>query len=146
MIGARFAALKESRPHELLLRFLFGGTCTALAALIANRYGPSIGGLFLAFPAIFPAASSLIQAHEARRKKEAGLDGMERGRLAAGLDASGTAMGCTGLMAFAAVVWRLLPGRNPFVVIGAATVVWFVVSASVWRLRRTHFWRKRSHA
>ena len=34
---------------------------SAIAGMIAKRYGAEIGGLFLAFPAIFPASASLIE-------------------------------------------------------------------------------------
>jgi hypothetical protein len=77
------SSLSETKPHEYALRFLFGGSRTALAGLIAKGYGPEVGGLFLAFPAIFPAAASLIQNHEIRRKAEIGTDGVDRGRNAA---------------------------------------------------------------
>src|ERR1700749_102301 len=87
MIEFRPSALKESKPHEYLLRFLFGGACCVLAGLVAKRYGPEIGGLFLAFPAIFPAGASLIESHERRKKREIGKDGTNRGRMAAGSDA-----------------------------------------------------------
>jgi Protein of unknown function (DUF3147) len=52
------------------VRFLFGGICTVGAGLIARRYGPGIGGLFLAFPAIFPASATLIQTHEKEKKAQ----------------------------------------------------------------------------
>ena len=38
--------------------FFFGGLITAVAGVIAQRFGPIIGGLFLAFPAIFPASAT----------------------------------------------------------------------------------------
>jgi hypothetical protein len=60
VISIKLSALKESRPHENAARFLFGGACTVLAGLIAKRFGPAVGGLFLAFPAVFPAGASLI--------------------------------------------------------------------------------------
>jgi len=52
-----------------------GGGCTDFAGLVAKRYGPSIGGLFLVFPAIFPSGASLIENHEKRRKVKSGVDG-----------------------------------------------------------------------
>ena len=56
MIKMDFASLKETKPHEYALRFLFGGICTVLAVVIAKRYGPGFGGLFLAFlPSFQPA-------------------------------------------------------------------------------------------
>jgi Flp pilus assembly protein TadB len=58
IVQAKFAALKGIKPHEFALRFLFGGLVCVAAGLIAKEYGPAIGGLFLAFPAIFPRAQA----------------------------------------------------------------------------------------
>jgi Protein of unknown function (DUF3147) len=68
-------AIGESRWYEYLVRFAFGGTITALAGLVAKRYGPGIGGLFLAFPAIFPATATLLDKHERQKKERAGKGG-----------------------------------------------------------------------
>ena len=35
----------------------------------AKRYGPGVAGLFLAFPAIFPAGATLIEKHEKEKKR-----------------------------------------------------------------------------
>ena len=59
-IEINFAALGRSKWYEYLVRFAFGGIVTALAGIIAIRYGPGIGGLFLAFPAIFPGNCHLV--------------------------------------------------------------------------------------
>jgi hypothetical protein len=48
----------------------------------------SIGGLFLAFPAIFPASATLIEKHVRERKEKAGLPGARRGKEAAAFDAT----------------------------------------------------------
>jgi len=63
-IGFNPAGLREFKLHEVALRFFFGGFSTVFAALIAQRFGPVIGGLFLAFPAIFPAGATLIVTRE----------------------------------------------------------------------------------
>ncbi len=89
IVDVDFASLKSTKPHEYALRFLFGGIVTVTAGIIARRFGPGIGGLFLAFPAIFPASATLIENHEKQRKQQAGCDGTRRGRIAAGLDAAG---------------------------------------------------------
>jgi hypothetical protein len=81
------SSLGLSKWYEYVIRFVFGGTITALTGIIARRYGPEIGGLFLAFPAILPAAASLIEKHEKEKKERAGLHGTMRGRVAAGIDA-----------------------------------------------------------
>ena len=51
-----FWVLRRTRWYEYALRFLFGGGVTVAAGLIAKQYGPVFGGLFLAFPAVFPAS------------------------------------------------------------------------------------------
>ena len=79
------------------------------AGLIANKWGPGVGGLFLAFPAIFPSSATLVEKHEKQKKQQHGLDGTIRGREAAGLDAAGAAIGSIGLIALAVAVWRLMP-------------------------------------
>jgi hypothetical protein len=48
------SGLKQTRWHEYALRFAAGGITTVIAGVIAQKWGPAIGGLFLAFPAIFP--------------------------------------------------------------------------------------------
>lgn len=58
-IQINLPALGRSRWYEYLVRFAFGGAVTVLAGIIGQRYGPGIGGLFLAFPAIFPATASM---------------------------------------------------------------------------------------
>ena len=112
------------------------GGVYGLAGLIATRFGPGIGGLFLAFPAIFPAGASLIEDHEKKRKAEYGYDGMLRGRLAASVDAAGASLGCIGLMAFAVILWRCIPVHNAYWVISIATLVWMTLSGTLWALRR----------
>ena len=94
------SALRQTRWYEYLVRFVLGGVMTAVAGLIAARFGPVIGGLFLAFPAIFPASATLIEKHVRERKEKAGLPGARRGKEAAALDAVGAALGSFGLAAF----------------------------------------------
>jgi hypothetical protein len=136
LIEARLSALKESRPHEYILRFAFGGAATLLAGLIAEHFGPGLGGLFLAFPAIFPATATLIEAHEKKRMAKIGRDGTNRGRMAASIDAAGAALGCVGLAGFAIVVWLFLPQHRASLVMIAALSVWTALSISLWELRK----------
>ncbi|HTV16751.1 MAG TPA: DUF3147 family protein [Acidobacteriaceae bacterium] len=148
MIGVNLSGLRSTRPHEYAIRFVFGGSATVLAGFLAYKFGAGIGGLFLAFPAIFPASATLVSAHERERKHRVGLHGTERGRSAAAIDATGAALGSMGLLAFAFVVWRMLPGHNPWLVIGSATIVWIVVAFAFWKLRQLRHiairaWRRR---
>jgi hypothetical protein len=135
------SGLGRSRWYEYLVRFAFGGGVTAMPGIIAKRFGPEIGGLFLAFPAIFPATATLIEKHEKQKKERAGKSGTERGRRAAGVDAAGAAMGSIGLAAFALVVWLRLPASRTSIVLLGATLAWFVTSVSVWQVRET-LWRR----
>ena len=109
IVHAKFSALGESRWYEYLVRFVLGGLTTVVAGVVADLYGPQMGGLFLAFPAIFCASATLIEKHERQRKKERGVAGQRRGTDAAALDASGAALGGIGLAAFALAVWLLAP-------------------------------------
>jgi hypothetical protein len=95
-----------------------------------------IGGLFLAFPAIFPAGATLIEQHEVKRKREIGQDGRRRGREAAALDALGASFGAMGLAAFAVVLWRFLPEHSSWGALGLAVAAWLVVSGVLWILRK----------
>jgi uncharacterized membrane protein (GlpM family) len=135
-IEANFSSLKQTSLQEQLVRFVLGGAVTVAAGLIARRWGPVIGGLFLAFPAIFPAGATLIEQHEVKRKREIGHDGRRRGRLAAALDALGAAFGAAGLAAFAMVLWRFLPGHGLWAALGLAVAAWAVVSGTLWILRK----------
>jgi hypothetical protein len=136
---------RSSKWYQLLFRFLFGGTVTALTGWIAKRFGPEIGGLFLALPAILPATATLIQEREKEKKKRAGKNGDERGRSAAALDAAGAAMGSIGLIAFAIVVWLAIQRWPTYAVLLCATLTWFLVAVGVWGVRETLCRRIRAH-
>jgi hypothetical protein len=108
---------------------------TVIAGFIAARFGPVIGGLFLAFPAIFPASATLIEKHARERKEKAGLSGARRGREAAALDAAGAVLGSIGLAAFAVVIWLGIERSAPLALL-LATAVWLVVAIAAWLVRR----------
>jgi hypothetical protein len=133
-------ALHETNWHEFGSRFLFGGTATVITGLIARKFGPSVGGLFLAFPAIFPASASLVEKHERRKKERAGLNGTNRAKDAAAADAYGAGIGTIGLVLFAVVAWWLLPKFPSWAVLSGASLTWLGVSIIIWqickRLRR----------
>jgi hypothetical protein len=118
------------------VRFVFGGIVTVLAGLIARRYGPGVAGLFLAFPAIFPAGATLIEKQQREKKRRVGLDGTSRGRVAAGIDAIGAAMGTLGLIAFALLVWRFLPSHSSPAILTIAGLAWLAISVLAWLIRK----------
>jgi hypothetical protein len=78
----------------------------------------------------------LIEKHERRRKEKAGLRGERRGKQAAALDSAGTAIGSFGLLAFAVLIWDLLPVAATAWAFAGASAAWLVVSVSLWSTRR----------
>lgn len=129
------SALKQTRWYEYGVRFLLGGLATVLTGIVSSRFGVSVGGLFLALPAVFCASATLIESHERRAKEKAGLSGVRRGQQAAALDAAGAGLGSIGLAAFAAVFYVVVSTTaiGAFV---AAILVWAAVAVSAWWLRR----------
>ena len=111
-------ALRKTGIGEYAVRFLFGGAVAVGTGLVAERYGPVIGGLFLAFPAILPASLTLVERHD--------------GRSQAADDARGAALGSVGLAAFALVAWRSAGVAPAVVVLGLATFAWAAISVGVW--------------
>ena len=136
MVQIDLSTIRETRWYEYAARFFFGGLITAATGIIAEKLGPGIGGLSLAFPAIFPAGATLLEKHTKEKKRQAGLDGRKRARGAASLDAAGAAVGSLGMAGFALVVWRLLPNHRAYLVLAAAALTWFALAVTAWQLRR----------
>ena len=130
------SALGKTRWYELGVRFLFGGLITVIAGIIARKFGPVVGGLFLAFPAIFPSSATLIEKHERQRKERAGLHGATRGRKAAGVDAAGAAIGSIGLVIFALLAKVLMVGHSPWLTLASSTAGWLAASLLLWQIRK----------
>lgn len=129
------SSLREGRWYEYVIRFALGGAVTVFTGIISSRYGASVGGLFLALPAIFCASATLIEKHEIRRKREAGLGGERRGQEAAALDAAGAALGGLGMLAFAGVFWSLVEW-SVAAAFAAGSLAWLVVALAAWFVRR----------
>jgi hypothetical protein len=129
------SGLRRTRWYEYIVRFVFGGMVTVMAGLIAKKFGPEIGGLFLAFPSIFPASATLVEKHEMEKKEEKGLNGTERGIQAASVDAAGASIGTIGLAGFAVTVWLFITQYPPWIVLAAATGMWLTVSVTLWHVR-----------
>jgi hypothetical protein len=136
VVKLRLSALRESHWSGHLVRFVLGGLVTVFAGLVSKWAGPVVGGLFLAFPAIFPASATLVEKHERRKKREAGIAFTLRGRLSAALDARGAAIGSLALLGFAVVAWRLLPVWTPWSALSAAFLTWLTIAVGGWWLRR----------
>ena len=76
-VSARPRRLKQTKMHEYLMRFVFGGVVAVGAGLVGNWWGAAIGGLFLAFPSILPGKP---HAGEGARQVERRGRGRRSGR------------------------------------------------------------------
>jgi hypothetical protein len=112
--------LRKTKWQEYAVRFIFGGAITALTGLVAHLYGPVIGGLFLAFPAILPASLTLIEKHSGKEEAEAA--------------AHGATIATAGLFGFGAVVWALAGQLAAWLVLLIALIVWAVLAVGLWFL------------
>ena len=128
------SSLSDGRWYEYLVRFALGGAATVFTGLISSTFGASIGGLFLALPAIFCASATLIERHEIRRKRDAGGRGERRGRKAAALDAVGAALGSLAMVAFA-VVFLFLSPYGAAAAFFCSAIVWILTAVSLWYAR-----------
>lgn len=120
--------VKRTTPKEYALRFVFGGLVTAAVGIVSKAFGPTVAGLFLAFPAILPASVTLLESHE--------------NESVAGADALGAVAGSVGLIAFGAVVWACASRIAAVAVLTFAMIAWFAVSCAVWW--GSTRWRRRS--
>jgi len=136
IVKIKLPALKNTSWQEYALRFALGGIATICTGLIAAEWGPVIGGLFLAFPAICCASVTLVEGHERKRKQKAGMSGTRRGQEAAALEAAGVALGSFGLLAFGAIVWEFLSSTGTACAFAGASAAWLFVSVSLWQAWR----------
>lgn len=120
-------ALEKVKWWEYVVRFAFGGAITAAAGLVARHFGPAVGGIFLAFPAILPASLTLVEQHDGRSEA---ID-----------DARGGIVGSLGLAAFALTVSSMTATYGGPLTLSAATLLWGAVSVTVWAV-----WHGRSRS
>src|SRR5579871_2439693 len=132
------SAFRRTKWHEYVSRFIYGGLMTVGTGLIARKFGPSLAGLFLAFPAIFPAGVSLIDKHQRKAKAQHGLVGIQRGRRAAAVEAVGSSAGATGLIVFALLSQRLI-ATSPFYALILASFGWCITVVTAWWIRKHGF-------
>ncbi len=135
MVHLKFGALRDVHWYEFAIRFAIGGAMTVIAGAIASHFGPAVGGLFLAFPAIFPASVTLVEKHVRRQKEEKGLRGARRGKEAAALDARGAALGGLGMIGFAGAIYMLIE-HSAVLALVAATASWVSISVLAWLWQR----------
>jgi hypothetical protein len=141
-VSLDLSSLRQLQWPQAALRFGLGGLATVGAGLIAKYFGPVVGGLFLAFPAIFPAGVTLIAQRERDKKRQKGLHGEVRGRRAASLDAAGAVLGALALIVFAVIVYVWLPSHSPALTLLSAALAWVALSVALWWVRKRHGWSR----
>jgi len=87
-----------------------------------------------AFPAIFPASATLLEANQKEKRR---LCGSERAKKMVGLDAAGAAYGGVGLFGFAMVVRAFIARHGAWWVLPVATITWLLISFTLWSARRS---------
>jgi hypothetical protein len=128
------APIKQSRASGHLLRFGIGGAVTVCAALIAKVWGPGVGGLSLAMPAILPIGIALIAKLQDEKVGPTALG--DRARRAAVIEATGASIGGLGLIVFAVLGWLLLDRWPAWLTLAVATAAWAAVASTTWLARK----------
>jgi hypothetical protein len=84
------AELRKTPRRDLVIRFLAGAVTSVVSGVTTIAFGPRVGGVLLAFPAILAASLTLIEQQE---------DGVEAREDARGAIAGGCAMAMFALVA-----------------------------------------------
>lgn len=101
----KLSQIREVKPRELGIRFVAGATTSVVAGLVTLGFGPRIGGIFLAFPAILAASLTLIEQEEGTAEAREDARGAVSGGLAMALFAAIAAIAFGHLSAVLALVW-----------------------------------------
>jgi len=112
-------SFRKTKASEYATRFLFGGAIGSVAFYAGHRFGPHVGGVLLAFPALLPASLTLAKEHEARDS--------------AIVQARAAALGALSLIAFAMTA-RAIGPRQIGLGLPLALLIWFGCSYSLWLL------------
>lgn len=128
LAGISSSGLHDVRPRHLVIRFAFGATVSAVAAVLALVVDPRFAGIFLAFPAILPATLTLIEEEESTQEAKH--------------DDVGAILGASSLVVFGAITWWLVPEVGAAPALAVASVGWLVAAGAQYlalrlvRLRR----------
>jgi Protein of unknown function (DUF3147) len=123
--GFELATALQAKPGAMLLRFTAGAVTSVVAGILALLFGPRIGGIPLAFPAVLVASLTLIEEQE---------DSEEAREDSRGAMAGAAAMAVFGVIG--GVLFGVLPGG---VVLVLAAVAWLLVAFGLYGLL---WWRR----
>ena len=115
----------RAKPGALFVRFGAGAATSVVAGILALVFGPRIGGIPLAFPAVLVASLTLIEEQE---------DSEEAREDSRGAMAGAAAMAVFGVTC--AVLFEVLPGG---IVLVLAALAWMLVAGGLYRLL---WWRR----
>jgi hypothetical protein len=111
----------EVRRHKVkdyFIRFCFGAAISLVAGIIGMKFGPKVGGVFLAFPAILPASLTLIQ--------------QESGKEEAAIDSEGAILGALAMVVFAIVTFLAVVKLGVAVTLFLALALWLVIAVGLY--------------
>lgn len=100
--------------RELGYRFIAGAITSVASGVATLAFGPRVGGVFLAFPAILAASLTLISREEDRREARE--------------DARGAVVGALALALFAAVAALSIGKLHGAIAMLLATAAWFAAA------------------
>ena len=63
-VGVHPSKFREMDLSQLAVRFAFGAGVSFLAGVVSTIWGPHLGGVFLAFPAILLASLTIVAKEE----------------------------------------------------------------------------------
>ena len=116
-------SVKETRPKDLLVRFVAGALTSIVAGVLTLAFGSRLGGIMLGFPAILAASLTLIQEDEdsAHAREDA------RGAIAGGCAMAAFALAATLALGHLAAPIALLIAAGAWVVTALTlyAVLWF---------------------
>jgi uncharacterized membrane protein (GlpM family) len=118
--------LKQIKLKDYIVRFLFGGTVSVLAALVAALTNGRIGGIFTAFPAILIASLTIINRMDGKHKTEE--------------DATGAIVGAIAFVVTAIVLSLTLEVLAGALALVLALVVWLLCAIGLYALSYRSGW------
>jgi hypothetical protein len=110
----------KARPRDLLIRFIAGAVTSIVAGGLTLAFGPRVGGIMLAFPAILGASLTLIE------QQEDDVDARE--------DARGAIVGACALAIFAAVVAVAVGHVSGAIALLIGAAAWLVSAVGLYAL------------
>jgi uncharacterized membrane protein (GlpM family) len=121
-----FSQLKQIKIKDYIVRFLFGGAISVLAALIGEWTNTRFGGIFTAFPAILLASLTIINRMD--------------GKHAAEQDARGAVVGAIAFVVTAIVLSLTLTKFVGGRALVLALVVWLLCAVGLYELSYRSGW------